>query len=393
MSKLQISRSTDLQKLRNEGFNIEVREGHLLVHDVPYVDAHREVKRGTMVSTLITAGDVTGPPKPHTVMFIGEYPCAASGVELDAIRHSGAQQLTPDLAVNWSFSSKLYGGIDYPDYYEKITAYVAILESQAQAIDPTANARTHPVVRPDEEDDSVFHYLDSASSRAGITMASAKLRLPRVAIVGLGGTGGYVLDLIAKTWVREIHLFDVDILYSHNAFRAPGAASADELTVKPKKVNYFRDLYSRLRTGVVAHPYNIDATNVRELSGMDFVFMCIDAGDGKKLIVEHLEAMGLPFIDTGMGVELVRDTLGGIVRVTASLPDRREHFRSRVSLGGAQTNEDYDVNIQIADLNALSAALAVIKWKKLLGFYGDEAGELNSSYTIDCNMLLSEDTP
>lgn len=393
MSKLLISRSPDLQKLRNEGFDIEVRDGHLLLHDVPYVNTKREIKRGTLVSTLTTAGEVTGPPRPHTAMFVGEYPCTASGVELDAIRHSGPQQLTPSLTVNWSFSSKLYGGVDYPDYYEKMTAYVAILESQAQAIDPSVNARTYPVVRPDEDEDSAFHYLDSASSRAGITMASAKLALARVAIIGLGGTGAYVLDLIAKTWVREIHLFDGDVLYSHNAFRAPGAASAEQLTTKPKKVAYFHELYSKLRSGIVAHPYNIDAINVQELSGMDFVFLCIDGGDAKKLIVEQLEVMGVPFIDTGMGIELVDDALGGIIRVTASLPDRRDHFRSRVSLGDAQINGDYDANIQIADLNALSGALAVIKWKKLFGFYGDQVAELNTSYTIDSNMLLSEDTP
>ena len=35
----------------------------------------------------------------------------------------------------------------------------------------------------------------------------------------------------------------------------------------------------------------------------------------------------------------------------------------------------------------------MIKWKKLFGFYGDQVAELNNSYTIDCNMLLSEDTP
>jgi hypothetical protein len=235
--------------------------------------------------------------------------------------------------------------------------------------------------------------ISAIRDSAGITMASAKLALARVAIIGLGGTGGYVLDLIAKTWIREIHLFDSDVLYSHNAFRAPGAASAEQLTTRPKKVAYFLDLYSKLRSGIVAHPYNIDAINVQELSGMDFVFLCIDGGNAKKLIVEELETKGVPFIDTGMGVELVNDALGGIVRVTASLPDRRDRFRSRVSLGDAETNGDYDANIQIADLNALSAALAVIKWKKLFGFYGDQVAELNTSYTIDSNMLLSEDTP
>jgi hypothetical protein len=293
--------------------------------------------------------------------------------------------------VNWSFSSKLYGGVNYADYYEKVTAYVAIFESQAQAIDPKATARTFPPVRPEVDDDFVFRYLDSASSRAGIATVSSKLGLDRVAIVGLGGTGGYVLDLVAKTWVREIHLFDGDIFYSHNAFRAPSAASIEELTVRPKKVAYFRDLYSVMRSGVVAHEFAIGASNLHELAGMDFVFLCIDGGASKRLIVEHLEAMNLPFIDTGMGIDMVDGTLSGIVRATASTPGRRDHFRSRVSLGDADAGDEYSANVQIADLNALNAALAVIKWKKLYGFYADREGELHSTYTIDGHMLLGED--
>jgi hypothetical protein len=37
-----------------------------------------------------------------------------------------------------------------------------------------------------------------------------KLELGKIAIIGLGGTGSYVLDLAAKTPVKEIHLFDGD---------------------------------------------------------------------------------------------------------------------------------------------------------------------------------------
>jgi tRNA A37 threonylcarbamoyladenosine dehydratase len=67
---------------------------------------------------------------------------------------------------------------------------------------------------------------------------SDKLKIPKVAIVGLSGTGVYVLDLVAKTPVQEIHLFDGDLFHSHNAFRSPGAASLDELRQAPKKVTY-----------------------------------------------------------------------------------------------------------------------------------------------------------
>ncbi len=57
----------------------------------------------------------------------------------------------------------------------------------------------------------------------------------------------------------------------------------------------------------------------------------------------------------------------------------------------AGVDDDYDRNIQVADLNALNSALAVIKWKKLCGFYLDYEKEHHSTYTIDCNMLTSDD--
>ena len=50
-----------------------------------------------------------------------------------------------------------------------------------------------------------------------------KLSLKNVAIVGLGGTGSYVLDLVAKTPVRQIHLDDGDMFLQHNAFGSPSA--------------------------------------------------------------------------------------------------------------------------------------------------------------------------
>ncbi len=55
--------------------------------------------------------------------------------------------------------------------------------------------------------------------------------------------------------------------------------------------------------------------------------------------------------------------------------------------------DEYSRNIQIADLNALNAALAVIKWKKFCGFYRDLACERFTTYAIDGNKLINEDIP
>lgn len=386
---LQISRSQDLRRLRDEGYDIEIRSSFLLVKGVPYVTAKCEVDRGVLVSTLTTAGDVTTQPETHVAMFAGDFPCDRHGRPIRKIEHSTAGRLAPDLVVNHSFSAKPPGG-SYADYYEKMTTYVAILSGPAQAIDPAATARTYPVLTP-EVSESVFNYMETASGRAGIAIATQKLEQAKVGIVGLGGTGSYVLDLVAKTPVSQIHLFDNDELLTHNAFRGPGAPSVEELRAKPRKVAHWRGLYSNMHRGIVAHEYLIDGTNAAELRGMGFVFLCIDAGEAKRVIVETLEESGTPFIDVGLGVELVGDSLRGQLRVTASNPNRRDHFRNRVSLANSDVDDDYGTNIQVADLNALNAALAVIRWKKWCGFYLDFEREHNSTYVIDCNALINDD--
>jgi hypothetical protein len=120
----------------------------------------------------------------------------------------------------------------------------------------------------------------------------------------------------------------------------------------------------------------------------------MDAPKAKKVIVEHLEQRGIPFVDVGMGLTLTEnDSLGGIVRVTASTKEMRDHVRTknRISFAGEENNL-YAQNIQIAELNALNAALAVIKWKKIVGFYADLRREHFSAYTLEGNLLISEDT-
>ncbi len=85
MSQKPISRSADLTRLRNEGYDLEIRSDHLLVKDVPYVAAGRIVKRGILVMPLKLAGDVTVKPENHVTHFIGEFPCRADDTLIDTI--------------------------------------------------------------------------------------------------------------------------------------------------------------------------------------------------------------------------------------------------------------------------------------------------------------------
>lgn len=392
MSRQLINRNEDLTRLENEGYDIEITDSNfLLVRDVPYLTKDGAVARGILASVLQTAGNLTtGPIGDHVAHFIGAEPYDHRGNLLETlIADRSETEITPELRSSFRFSRKPPAPAQYADHYEKMVAYVAILEGHAQRIDPTVRARTYPVKRQSVEE-SVFKYRDAASSRARITGATRKLELSKVGIVGLGGNGSYVLDLVAKTPVKEIHLFDGDELLSHNVFRAPGAASAEELEARPTKVGYFADLYTKMRYGVVPHPYYLDETNVGDLSDMDFIFLCVDAGDARRIISDSLREMNKPFIDVGISLELVEDSLVGTVRVTTSTEGHRDHFRTKVPLADPTPDDVYNSNIQVADLNALNATMAVIRWKRYCGFYKDFGGEYHSKYCVETNALINE---
>ncbi len=390
MSAQLINHSSDLKRLRDEGYDISVsKANYLVLASVPYVNSRKEIKYGTLVSELTLAGDATVRPSTHVVHFAGEFPCNKDGTPLEPLRHGSAREtLAPGVVVDHSFSNKPRDG--FLDYYEKMTSYANIISGPAQSIDRDVTARPfNPVSTTDEE--SVFHYLDTATSRAQIANVARKLEGHRVAIVGLGGSGSYILDFLAKTPVGEIHLFDGDDFLQHNAFRSPGAAAIEDLKKRQKKVHYYAAQYSRMHRHVTPHDYHVAAANLPELAAMSFVFLCIDKSEPKVPIVTALEAASVSFIDVGLGIVLESDQLAGQVRLTANTPEKRDHFRARVPQATAADQNEYSTNIQIVELNALSAALAIIRWKKLLHFYRDLDHEHSSSYVIDGNHLQNED--
>lgn len=385
-----ISHSDDLKKLWDEGHAMEILQGFLCVHDVPYVNSNKEVRRGTLVSTLnLAAPDQTAVPETHVIYFIGNYPCDSEGLPIRPLFHSTADQelIAGVLKVNHSFSNKPTNG--FANYYEKVTSYIRVISHPAKALDENVTEKTFQIIEP-REIDSVFEYADTNSSRAEINPITAKLAGQKIAIVGLGGTGSYLLDLIAKTPVQEIHLYDGDNLLQHNAFRAPGAVSKDTLGERLKKTEYYARVYKSMHKNIFPHSFYLDGSNLNELINKDFIFVSMDASSDKKEIVEFLVQNAKSFIDTGVGVEEIEGALIGKVRITTASPIKNDHISSRLSFVENKA-DNYDRNIQIADLNSLSATLAVIKWKKLLGFYREHESEFNTTHSVYTNETTNED--
>lgn len=385
-----IARSEPLRRLRDEGYAIALSpsNNHLIVSHVPYVNASREVRYGTLVAVLNLNGDLVNPPPDHVVYFTGDQPCEANGAEITAIKHAmGRQEIDKGLFVDRSFSAK--PTVPFADYYAKMTNYVNILAGPAHVILPAATAKISPPY-PITEEEAVFRYADTSSSRSGIAGLAERFERQLIGIVGVGGTGSYVLDFIAKTPVAEIHLFDSDIFSSHNAFRAPGAASLQELEQFPRKTAYFDGIYAKMRRGLYCHDEVTDGAGLDVLAKLDFVFLCLDQGKVKELIVTRLLEARVPFVDVGMGLEHGDGFLTGLLRVTTASGDKSDHVRDCIPFTDGGANDIYGKNIQVAEMNALNAALAVIRWKKLLGFYRDLEGEHSSHYSVSHGTILNQ---
>ena len=135
------------------------------------------------------------------------------------------------MVVQRTFSHKPKALGNYQDFFEKIDTYVVIISGPAIDLHD-ANPYTFRAVK-EVISETVFKFHDTLTSRAEITDLSAKFKNDVVAVIGLGGTGAYVLDFLVKTPVREIRAFDLDLFYVHSAFRSPGRLDPTELG-KPK---------------------------------------------------------------------------------------------------------------------------------------------------------------
>ena len=294
MSHQLISLNPVLQKLQNEGFDIEVRGQYLWVHRVPYINANIDIASGTLVMALNISGDKILVPSDHTALWIGEKPRFQDGAFIPSLVNSERKDnLGNGIFSDYFLSCKPdNNGGRYLDYYDKVTTYYHMISDTAFLF---AEDKCKKIARAIllENEDSPLVYADTNSGRAYIVGINERMRGKKVAIVGLGGTGSYLLDHLAKTCVDQIHLYDDDDFNTHNAYRAPGVPSREDLNELMSKVDYYYSRYSGFHKGIIPHTVRVKPDNFSELDDMDMVFICVDSVSARNLIAGYLIEKGI----------------------------------------------------------------------------------------------------
>lgn len=369
-----VSHNDDIKRLVDKGYAVAFdNNNYLVIRDIPYLDNQLQLKTGAIVSKLVFIDQNRVTQEDHQIYFAGSAPYNLDGKPIPNLG-GGSTTLTlskacSDVIVERSFSNKPRSTGKFADFFEKIESYVTIISGPAIDLYEATPYTFRTVEEPNA--DSVFKFRDTLTSRAEISDLSAKFKDDIVAVIGLGGTGAYILDFLVKTPVREIRTFDLDLFYVHNAFRSPGRLQENELGKRKSEVYYSR--YENFRNGLTSEPKFIDATCSTDLDGVTFAFVCVDKGTSRAGIFDLLISMHIPFIDVGMGLNRKHGPLSGMLRTTYYSAEDGEKVREKGLAELADSPDDmYRTNIQIGELNALNACLAIIRFKQLRGFYLEE---------------------
>ena len=368
-----VNHNDDLRRLVERGYAVAFDSNHLVIRDIPYLDSEGQLRVGAIVAKLEFIDQERVKQTNHQIFFAGSVP---HGLDREPIPNLGDRpsQLTlseasKDVVVERSFSNKPKTTGEFVDFFEKIESYVTIISGPAMELH-SANPYTFRLVE-EVESDSVFEFQDTLTSRAEITDLALKFKDDVIAVIGLGGTGAYVLDFIVKTPVREIRAFDRDLFCVHNAFRSPGRLQETELG--QSKAEVYGGRYENFRKGLSATSAFLDASCHEDMDGVTFAFVCVDKGVSRAGIFDLLISKGIPFIDVGMGLNRKRGPLNGMLRTTYYSAEHGQVIRDKgLAPLVDDPDDEYRANIQISELNALNACLAVIRFKQLRGFYFEE---------------------
>jgi len=367
------SHNEDIKRLLEIGYAITEDHGYLVIRDIPYLDNIGDLQKGAIVTKLVDIDGKKVRQEDHQVFFAGSHPHNIDSTPITGLS-GGVTHLalvsSPDVTVQRSFSNKPERG-HFIDFFEKIERYVEIISPPA--LERYGVKETPYTFRLVEEapSRSVFKFRDTLTSRAELVDLSSKFAEDVVAVIGLGGTGSYVLDFLVKTPVKQIRGFDPDDFHVHTAYRSAGRLQPTE--PGSKKAAVYQSRYENFRDGLCLESRYIDVHSVAELAGVTFAFVCVDKGTSRAGVFDLLMASKIPFIDVGMGLNRTRGPISGMLRATYYSVNDAQRLRDMQLVELADHPDDeYRVHIQISELNALNAALAVIKFKQLRGFYFEE---------------------
>lgn len=126
-----------------------------------------------------------------------------------------------------------------------------------------------------------------------------KLKKSRVAVFGIGGVGGYVVEALVRSGVGEIDIFDHDIISLSNINRQIVATHS---TLGRKKVDVMAERIHDINQFCIVHKYDIfflpENQEQFDFQQYDYIVDAIDTITAKILLVQIAKSFNIPIISS-----------------------------------------------------------------------------------------------
>ncbi len=200
------------------------------------------------------------------------------------------------------------------------------------------------------------------------------LKAVKVAIVGLGGLGGYVAELLARIGVGELVLIDKDVFEVSNLNRQ---LFSKESNLGLSKVDEAKKLLADINSEVKVTTHRVELKSINDLVYLEhshYIFDCLDNIKGKLLLQQLSVLLNAPLIHGA--ISQWEGQFGFF------LPERR--YLEDVYPFGERTSVDEGANL--ATLVTLVASMQV----QLLLTYWLNRDDMNPNVLHRFNIMTGE---
>lgn len=123
-----------------------------------------------------------------------------------------------------------------------------------------------------------------------------KLNDSKVCVIGCGGLGGYIIEMLSRIGVGEITIVDGDIFSDNNLNRQ---LISNEGNLGKSKVEECKKRIEKINSTIKIKPLNlfIDSNNAKEiLEGQDLVIDALDNISTRLMLQKEASKLNLPYI-------------------------------------------------------------------------------------------------
>ena len=241
--------------------------------------------------------------------------------------------------------------------------------------------------------DQLLHYVyviseEGAVDRIRMKEWREKLKNETVGIVGLGGTGSYILDLVSKSGIEKIFVWDGDTLGERNTRRGVGATKRWRDKLGEYKAQVLSEEYSddSCEINFFCHDFTDGETEM--LRNVTFLFIAVDRSESRNEVRIAANAAKVPYIDVGLGFCIDQGKVtGGCQSVLSDGQELQDC--DLINDGCVAGGEQAYRMVHLSEMHALNAALAVMMWRRFRGQYRN-TGDVLNRYDADWNTLLKE---